>query len=92
MSNPDTHVGAIAEVKDGQSIKATPGEGEELESLPQLEKGVPVSPIAQVLGIAVLEFGVLLHRYVPHDVDSSSPTFSEWDNRRIVCSSDSRSP
>ncbi|OSX65117.1 hypothetical protein POSPLADRAFT_1134396 [Postia placenta MAD-698-R-SB12] len=48
-------------VKDGQSIKATPGEGEELESLPQLEKGVPVSPIAQVLGIAVLEFGVLLH-------------------------------
>lgn len=86
------HAGTIAEAKDGQSIKEKPGEGGELESLPQLEKGVPVSPIAQVLGIAVLEFGVLLHRYAPYDVNSSSPTFSEWDNRRIVCSSDSRSP
>lgn len=60
-STPDVHAGTIAEAKDGQSIKEKPGEGGELESLPQLEKGVPVSPIAQVLGIAVLEFGVLLH-------------------------------
>ncbi|KZT11302.1 ZIP-like iron-zinc transporter [Laetiporus sulphureus 93-53] len=47
------------DAKDADSVKEE--DREDLEGLPQLEKGEPSSPVAQILGIAILEFGVLLH-------------------------------